>query len=103
MTESLNLFKGYRDTEPTATTLSEVVRLIREDTTVKEQTEKFRYFNTLASPDKRECERVKSGTPCFAVAEDISSHMGRKPHREQFERIGRIGIETMRSILHYGQ
>lgn len=68
MTESLNLFKGYRDTEPTATTLSEVVRLIREDTTVKEQTEKFRYFNTLASPDKRECERVKSGTPCFAVA-----------------------------------
>lgn len=64
----ISLFKGYHDTVPMATTLGEVVRLIREDATVKEQTGKFRYFNSLASPDKRECERVKSGTPCFAVA-----------------------------------
>lgn len=68
MNDILNLFKGYRDTVPVATTLEEVVRLIREDMTVKEQTEKFRYLSTLSVQDKRECEQVKSGTPCFAVA-----------------------------------
>ena len=65
---NLNLFKGYHDKEPVATTLSEVVRLIREDATVKEHTEKFRYLNLLPQQEKRECERVKHGTPCFAVA-----------------------------------
>lgn len=65
---NLHLFKGYHDTEPMATTLGEVVRLIREDATVKEHTEKFRYLNSLPRQDKRECERVKHGTPCFAVA-----------------------------------
>ena len=65
---NINLFKGYHDTVPVVTTLNEVVRLIREDATLKEHTEKFRYLNALSAKDKRECERVKQGTPCFAVA-----------------------------------
>lgn len=63
---TLSLFKGYFDTSAREVTLAEVVRLIREDRHVKEQTEKFRYLRSLPTAPK-EAHAVKSGTPCFAV------------------------------------
>lgn len=63
---TLSLFKGYFDTSGREVALAEVVRLIRDDQRVKEQTEKYRYLRQQPT-GKKEAGNVKSGTPCFAV------------------------------------
>lgn len=62
----ISLFRGYSDTCPSATTLEHIVRLIREDETLKSHTAKYRYYRSrgLDAPADRE----KSSSPCFAVA-----------------------------------
>lgn len=61
-----SLFKGYSDTCPVETSLSHLIHLIREDETVKNHTEKHRYYLSqgLTTPASRE----KAACPCFAVA-----------------------------------
>ena len=62
----LSLFKGYSDTVPVPVTLSEVVRLIKEDKMLVDHTEKFRYYRSQEL--KAAADREKAACPCFAVA-----------------------------------
>lgn len=62
----LSLFKGYSDTVPVTVTLSEVVRLIREDKTLVDHTEKYRYYRSKGQGGA--ADREKAACPCFAVA-----------------------------------
>lgn len=62
----LSLFKGYSDTVPVPVTLSEVVRLIREDKALADHTEKYRYYRSQGQ--KTAASREKAACPCFAVA-----------------------------------
>ena len=62
----LNLFVGYHDCNPKDSSLEEIVRLIREDSSIKDRTEKHRYYLSqgmlkAAAHEKRQC-------PCFSVA-----------------------------------
>lgn len=62
----LSLFKGYSDTVPVPVTLSEVVRLIKEDKVLAEHTEKCRYYRSQGQ--RWAADREKAACPCFAVA-----------------------------------
>ena len=66
----LNYFRGYTDSEPKATTLSEVVRLIADDASVRDLTEKHRYY--LSVGDEKSARQCKRLLPCFAVAVRLS-------------------------------
>ena len=63
---TFSLFKGYSDTCPSETTLAHLLHLIREDQTVKNHTEKHRYYRSegYQAPASQE----KASCPCFAVA-----------------------------------
>lgn len=61
-----SLFKGYADTLPVDTTLSEIIRMIRQDPAVKEHTLKHRYY--ASQGNAAAAEREKSSCPCFSVA-----------------------------------
>lgn len=63
---SISLFKGYSDTLPAEVTLQQVVNLIKNDTSVREHTEKHRYY--AAQGQTNAAAREKSSCPCFAVA-----------------------------------
>ena len=39
----VNVFNGYYDTDPKESTLEEIVRLVKQDATLKERTKKHRY------------------------------------------------------------
>ncbi|MBQ4083862.1 MAG: virulence protein E [Bacteroidaceae bacterium] len=62
----LNYFRGYTDSEPKTTTLEEVVRLIADDASVRDLTEKHRYY--LSMGDDKSARQCKRLLPCFAVA-----------------------------------
>ena len=62
----LNYFLGLTDCEPKATTLEEVVRVITDDASVRDLTEKYRYYLSLG--DERGMRQCKAVLPCFAVA-----------------------------------
>lgn len=62
----LSLFKGYSDTVPVPVTLSEVVRLIKEDKMLVDHTEKCRYYRSQGQ--RWAADREKAACPCFAVA-----------------------------------
>ena len=62
----VNIFNGYRDTDPKESTLEEVVRLIRGDALLKSQTERHRYFK--ACDRKQEAQEEKASCLNFAVA-----------------------------------
>lgn len=62
----LSLFKGYSDTVPVSVTLSEVVRLIKEDKMLADRTEKCRYYRSQGQ--RWAADREKAACPCFAVA-----------------------------------
>ena len=46
----LSLFKGFRSTQPRDVLLQEVVRLIREDESLRQLTEKHRYYRSVGLP-----------------------------------------------------
>ena len=62
----LNLFKGYRDMEPTETTLEHIVKLIRQDAETAVHTEKHRHY--LQRQEPAAAAREKAACPCFAVS-----------------------------------
>ncbi len=62
----LDFFKSFTDVTPVATTLGELVNLIKNDAAICEHTEKHRRL--LAGGQKRAADYVKSSSPCFAVA-----------------------------------
>lgn len=62
----LSLFKGYSDTCPQDITVQQIVNLIQHDPTVRDHTEKYRYYRSLGNTHA--AEKEKSSCPCFAVA-----------------------------------
>ena len=66
----LNYFRGLTDCEPKTTTLEEVVRLMTDDMSVRDLTEKYRYY--LSMGNEYSTRRCKSLLPCFAVAVHFS-------------------------------
>lgn len=62
----LNLFKGYRDMEPTETTLEHIVKLIRQDAETAVHTKKHRHY--LKRQEPAAAAREKAACPCFAVS-----------------------------------
>lgn len=62
----LSLFKGYSDTCPQDTGLQQIVHLIRTDPTLRDHTEKHRYYRSLGNTNA--AGKEKSSCPCFAVA-----------------------------------
>ena len=62
----INLFHGYSDCNPKESTLEEVVRLIREDDSVRNLTIKHRSF--LQKKMTKEAEFQKAKSICFSVA-----------------------------------
>lgn len=68
MTEKiqLSLFKGYSDTCPQDISLQQIVNLIQKDPTVRDHTEKYRYYHNIGNTHA--AEKEKSSCPCFAVA-----------------------------------
>ena len=62
----LNYFRGFTDSEPKDITLEEVVRLMTDDASVRDLTDKYRYY--LSAGDESNARRYKSLLPCFAVA-----------------------------------
>lgn len=62
----LNLFKGYRDMEPTETTLEHIVKLIRQDAETAVHTEKHRHY--LKRQEPAAAAREKATCLCFAVS-----------------------------------
>lgn len=62
----LDIFRGLTDSEPKDTTLEELVHLITDDASVRDLTDKYRYY--LSTGDERQARRFKELLPCFAVA-----------------------------------
>lgn len=67
MDATLNFFsQGHTDNHPQDITLSRIVSLITQDLTVKDLTEKFRYYSRTG--DNSRAARCKRKMPCFSVA-----------------------------------
>ena len=64
---TFSLFKGYADTLPAEATLSEIIRMIRQDPTVKLHTLKHRYY--ASQGNAAAADKEKSSCPCFSVAD----------------------------------
>lgn len=62
----VNVFNGYCDTCPKESSLDEIVRIIREDVSLKERTEKHRYY--LKMGWTKEAKAEKAAGLNFAVA-----------------------------------
>ena len=62
----LSLFKGFRSTQPQDVMLQEVVRLIREDESLRQLTEKHRYYRSVGLT--KDASQQKYRTYCVSVA-----------------------------------
>ena len=62
----VNVFYGYADTNPKESSLEEVVRLMREDASLRERTEKHRYYKSQEM--NKEAKAEKASGLNFAVA-----------------------------------
>ena len=63
---TLSLFKGFRSTQPQDVMLQEVVRLIREDESLRQLTEKHRYYRSVGLT--KDASQQKYRTYCVSVA-----------------------------------
>ena len=61
-----SLFRGYSDICPATISLQEIIQQIRESPSLRDHTEKHRYFLSLGNSTA--ARREKSSCPCFAVA-----------------------------------
>ena len=62
----LSFFKGFTDTNPESITLDALVTLMRTDESVRDYTEKHRYYRDLG--DTPSAKYYKNRMPCFGVA-----------------------------------
>ena len=62
----LSFFKGFTDTNPESITLDALVALMRTDESVRDYTEKHRYYRDLG--DTPSAKYYKNRMPCFGVA-----------------------------------
>lgn len=54
----VNIFNGYYDTDPKESTLEEIVRLVKQDVSLQERTEKHRYFLELGLTKEAKAEKA---------------------------------------------
>ena len=88
----VNIFRDYRDTFPQESTLEEVVRIIREDASVKDRTEKHRYYKSqgldkAATSEKQSCL-------CFSVATHFQGGKTRQ-HIVGWSGIGMVDFDDL--------
>ena len=62
----VNVFRDYHDTNPKDSSLEEIVRIIREDASIKDRTEKHRYY--LSQGLTQAASNEKHSCMCFSVA-----------------------------------
>ena len=92
----INLFYGYSDCNPKNTTLEEVFQLILNDASVKERTERHRYY--LNQGLKKEAGYEKSGSICFSVATLFEGGKTQK-HIVGWPGIGMVDIDDADEII----
>ena len=63
---NLSLFKGWTDETPIPTTLEALVEMMRTDASLKDLTDKHRYYCSI--DDKSAAKHYKRRMPCFSVA-----------------------------------
>ena len=89
---TFSLFKGYADTLPADATLSEIIRMIRQDPTVKEHTLKHRYY--ASQGNAAAADKEKSSCPCFSVAVRFQGGK-RKRHICGWTSVGLVDIDHL--------
>ena len=62
----VNVFRDYHDTNPKDSSLEEIVRIIRTDASIKDRTEKHRYY--LSQGLTQAAANEKHSCMCFSVA-----------------------------------
>ncbi len=62
----LNLFSGYAAVKSQEVLLEDIVEMVRNDTGIRERTERVRALRSRGDRSAADCE--KASTPCFAVA-----------------------------------
>ena len=92
----INLFYGYSDCNPKDTTLEEVFQLILNDASVKERTERHRYY--LNQGLEKEAGYEKSGSICFSVATLFEGGKTQK-HITGWSGIGMVDIDDTDEIV----
>ena len=88
----VNIFYDYHDTSPKESTLEEIVRIIREDASIKDRTEKHRYYKSqgllkAAANEKHSCL-------CFSVATHFQGGKTQK-HIVGWSRIGMVDFDGL--------
>ena len=91
---TFSLFKGYADTLPADATLSEIIRMIRQDPTVKLHTLKHRYY--ASQGNAAAADKEKSSCPCFSVAVRFQGGK-RKRHICGWTSVGLVDIDHLAS------
>ena len=89
---TFSLFKGYADTLPAEATLSEIIRMIRQDPTVKLHTLKHRYY--ASQGNAAAADKEKSSCPCFSVAVRFQGGK-RKRHICGWTSVGLVDIDHL--------
>lgn len=89
---TFSLFKGYADTLPADATLSEIIRMIRQDPTVKLHTLKHRYY--ASQGNAAAADKEKSSCPCFSVAVRFQGGK-RKRHICGWTSVGLVDIDHL--------
>ncbi len=88
----LSLFKGYPDTVPDTITLQGIINLIQNDPSVRDHTEKYRYYHEQGSLSA--AAREKSSCPCFAVAVTFAGGK-QQAHIQSWTSLGIVDIDNV--------
>ena len=91
----INLFMGYADCNPKESSIEEIFQLIRQDASVKDRTEKHRYY--LSQNLMKEAKYEKHACPCFSVATLFSGGKTQK-HIAGWTGIGMVDIDDAENL-----
>lgn len=91
----MNLFMGYADCNPKESSIEEIFQLIRQDASVKDRTEKHRYY--LSQNLLKEAKYEKHACPCFSVATLFSGGKTQK-HIAGWTGIGMVDIDDAENL-----
>ena len=90
----LSLFKGYPDIVPDTITLQGIINLIQNDPSVRDHTEKYRYYHEQGNLSA--AAREKSSCPCFAVAITFAGGK-QQAHIQNWTSLGIVDIDNVRT------
>ncbi len=91
----MNLFMGYADCNPKESSIEEIFQLIRQDASVKDRTEKHRYY--MSQNLLKEAKYEKHACPCFSVATLFSGGKTQK-HIAGWTGIGMVDIDDAENL-----